>query len=111
MIQYEEKKRVAAESAAASTSTEGTVPYSFNIPVPTPRRAKTKNQSKNQWSIQSLCLYALSGIVEGTRTATNDESFSIHCHQRDQFLGTTMKSFLLATEMITAHSTSDSDKY
>jgi hypothetical protein len=47
MIQYEEKKRVAAESAAASTSTEGT----------------------------------------------------------------TMKSFLLATEMITAHSTSDSDKY
>mmetsp|Transcript_15789 Transcript_15789/g.29792 ORF Transcript_15789/g.29792 Transcript_15789/m.29792 type:complete len:776 (-) Transcript_15789:1993-4320(-) len=52
-----------------------------------------------QWSVQSLCLHALCGIVEGT--AANNESSSILFHQRDEFLMTVMRSFYLATEMIT----------
>lgn len=60
-----------------------------------------------QWSIQSLCLHALCGIVEGT--ATNNESSSILFHQRDEFLMTVMRSFFLATEMITGLSNCDSE--
>ena len=53
-----------------------------------------------QYSIQSLCLHALCGVVEST--ATNNESSSILHHQRDQFLSATMRSFNLAKETITA---------
>lgn len=59
-----------------------------------------------EYSIQSLCLHALCGVVEST--ATNNESSSILYHQRDQFLAITMRSFLLAAETITALLTADS---
>jgi hypothetical protein len=59
-----------------------------------------------QYSIQSLALHALCGIVEST--ATNNESSSILYHQKTQFLSTMLRSFLLGTEMITALSSGDS---
>jgi len=109
MIEYEAKqKRAASESASASTEGAHT-----NSKGGKDKKSIQKSMDKyallimEQWSIQSLSLHALCGIVEST--ATNNESSSILYHQRDQFLGTTMKSFLLASDMITFLSTPDSD--
>lgn len=107
MIEYEEKQRVAAESAVAPTEGAHTNYKGKDKKSIQKSMDKYALSIMEQWSIQSLCLHALCGIVEGT--ATNNESSSILYHQRDQFLGTTMKSFLLATEMITALATPDSD--
>jgi hypothetical protein len=59
-----------------------------------------------QYSIQSLALHVLCGIVEST--AMNNESSSILYHQKVQFLSTMTRSFLLGTEMITGLSSGDS---
>ena len=53
-----------------------------------------------QYSIQSLALHVLCGIIEST--AANNESSSILYHQKTQFLSTILRSFLVGTEMITA---------
>jgi hypothetical protein len=52
-----------------------------------------------QWSILSLCLHALCGVIESI-TTTNDSSSAILHVQKQDFLSNTFRAFALATKMI-----------
>ncbi len=53
-----------------------------------------------QWAVQSLCLHALCGMVEGMTTANHESSSVLH-HLKEDFVSTVLRTFLLATECIT----------
>jgi len=107
-LQLENAKAPAPAPASGvieSSSTNADVPgkkkkKKQQVKQPISPMQKLTSAMMEQWSIQSLCLHALCGIVEGT--ATNNESSSILHHQRNEFLSTVMRSFLLASEIIQA---------
>lgn len=58
-----------------------------------------------QWSVLSLCLHAVCGLVE--TNATTNESSSVLYHERELFLGTTLRSLRLGAEMVTVLASAD----
>ena len=60
-----------------------------------------------QWSVLSLCLHAICGLVEST--ATTNESSSVLYHERELLLGTTLRSLRLGAEMVTVLASPDTD--
>lgn len=60
-----------------------------------------------QWSVLSLCLHAICGLVEST--ATTNESSSVLYHERELFLGTTLRSLRLGAEMVTVLASPDTN--
>lgn len=109
-----EQENIKAETISVVDGTQSTVPEGDGKQKKKKKKdnVKTSPMDKHalsimeQYSIQSLALHALCGIVEST--ATNNESSSILYHQKTQFLATILRSFSMGCEMIMALSSADS---
>lgn len=126
MTALEHKVKMSADANSDANANSNSAPAAPTIAAATEAPASTNNKKKKskkqnngnnkndnhdpmhkktlafmeQWAVQSLCLHALCGMVEGTTTANHESSSVLH-HLKQDFLSTVLRSFLLATECIT----------